>query len=374
MSRDEYVALLREHNRQRHKSISEQMREAMVDANPDAAHAELQRRRLESRQKIEVLSLKIEGQSRRFGISDEKSEHVEHVRRVIFHDRRQYWPLSVRGVHYALLNFLFFRNTKQRLRYLNDKNSYKATSDLLTRLRVSGDVPWQSLSDGTRPAETFSPFKNAGDFWGWSLNGFATGYWRDLLQSQPSHVECLVEKNTVLNMALEVTREYQIPTVSGRGFGSIDALHDIYERYLASKKERLTLVVLSDFDPEGEQIPHVAGRVLIDDFGVDRERLQIVKAGVTRLQIDRYNLPPMAFAKETSSNRDWFVARNDGDENVYELEALEPAAMMADLRAAIESVIDRPLFNAELDTEREEAVKLMAARTAAIKTMRYIRL
>src|SRR5262249_46662451 len=155
--------------------------------------------------------------------------------------------------------------------------------------------------------------------------------WRNLLQTQPNHVEVVCEKNTVYHMVLKVTQKYQLITSSGRGFNSIDPWHEMFERYRDSGRERLIVIILSDYDPEGELIPQVCGRTLRDDFGGPGDKLTIIKAGVTREQAHKYNLPPMAFAKETSSNRDWFVERNHGDEAVWELEALDPKAMLDDL-------------------------------------------
>ena len=165
--------------------------------------------------------------------------------------------------------------------------------------------------------------------------------------------------------------KYLIPTSSGRGFNSIDPWHDLYERYVDGGKERLIVIVLSDFDPEGEMIPHVGGRTLRDDFFEDPEApLTIIKAGVTREQIARHRLPPQNFAKESSSNRDWFVARNGSDDAVYELEALDPPDMLRDLDDIIRSVLDLDLFNREVAREREEAAYLEAARTRAVEALR----
>ncbi|MBW3600832.1 MAG: ParB N-terminal domain-containing protein, partial [Planctomycetes bacterium] len=41
MTRDEFLALLRDHNRQRYKSVAEQVRETMVDIDPEEALANL---------------------------------------------------------------------------------------------------------------------------------------------------------------------------------------------------------------------------------------------------------------------------------------------------------------------------------------------
>jgi hypothetical protein len=200
--------------------------------------------------------------------------------------------------------------TRQVLWYKNDKQSFNATSNLTTRLRLAGVIPWEAMDDFTRPLTEFHPFRNVQEFLRQEHDNALEGYWRDLLQTQPNHVEVLCEKNTIYHMVLSVTKEYQIPTSSGRGFNSIDPWHDLCVRYKASGKKRLILIVLSDYDPEGQMILQVAGRTLRDDFrlvqGVD---FKIVPAGVTRRQVAAYNLPSQNFAKEKSSNLKWFLDR-----------------------------------------------------------------
>jgi hypothetical protein len=370
---DEYVALLRDHNHQRNKTVAEQVREELVDVDPQEAYrhlCELRDKSVNAAEHNGVKMLEIEGAKKRFNISDEKAGHVKYIEQIVFEGRRKYWPLSVRGVHYPLLNYEFFRNTRLALPYKNDDNSYQATSELITRLRLNGYIPWEAFDDCTRPLEEFHAFGNVREFVRQEVNGLFGGYWRDLLQTQPNHVEVVCEKNTIYHMVLRVTRKYQLPTSSGRGFNGIDPWHDLYERYVDSGKERLIVIVLSDYDPEGEMIPQVGGRTLRDDFGVPEEDLDIIKAGVTREQIGRYDLPPQNFAKEKSSNYDWFVARNGGDNTVYELEALDPDHMLRDLDVVVRSVIDVDLFNREVEAERQEAAYLEAARARAAAALK----
>jgi hypothetical protein len=383
-SDDEYVALLRTFNHQRNKTVAEQVREELVDIDPKKAHRRLQERR--DRAAIRpgrngVHALEIEGTKRRYNISGVKADHVKYVLRVV-EEMGKYWPLSIRGVHYKLLNFDFVRGyyhpkrnepdygRPRELHYVNDDNSYAATSDLITRLRLDGTIDWDAFDDFTRPITEFAAFTNVRHYVRQEVRKLFDGYWRDLLQSQPNHVEIICEKNTVYHMVLQVAEKYQIPTSSGRGFNSIDPWHDLYERFGASRKERLILIVLSDFDPEGQMIPHVAGRTLVDDFGVDEDDLTIIQAGVTRDQIDRYGLRPQNFAKETSSNHDWFVERNGGDDTVYELEALDPADMLRDLERVVRGVLDLELFEREVAQEEEEAAYLEAARERAREALK----
>jgi hypothetical protein len=380
---DEFLALLRDHNRQRDKSAADRVREALVDIDPEQAHHRLCEQRDKSVYAPEyngVPEIEIEGEKRRWNISADKAEHVKYIKKIVFEERRKYWPLSVRGVHYPLLNYDFVRGyywphrdepdfgTRRVLPYRNDSGSYDATSDLITRLRLNGTIPWEAFDDFTRPVKEFFPFRDVRQFIRQEIDRLFVGYWRDLLQTQPNYVEVLCEKNTIYHMVLGVTQKYQIPTGSGRGYNSIDPWHDLYERYRRSGKKRLILIVLSDYDPEGEWIPIVGGRTLRDDFGV--EDFSIYKAGVTREQIERYGLPPQNFAKEESSLWDWFVERNGGDDTVWELEALEPRHMLADLDRVIRSVIDLDLFKRELEAEKQEARELEARQLAAKKALK----
>jgi hypothetical protein len=382
--KDEYIALIRAFNHQRHKSLPEQIREEMIDGNPEEAHRRLRTlrdRSVNAPERNGVTKLKIEGLKVRHSISEDKAEHVKYILKVL-EERRAYWPLSVRGVHYPLLNYDFIRGyywpkknepdhgTRRVLRYVNDNYSYQATSDLLTRLRLDGTVPWEAIHDGTRPVKKHRPFDNAKEFVRQEMKRLFAGYWRNLLQSQPNFVELLVEKNTVYHMAEKIASKYQINIRSGRGFNSIEPYYDITQDYLASGKKRLILIVLSDFDPEGEMIPHTAGRTLRDDFRIPEADLTIIKAGVTRAQ--SATLPQMLFAKESSSNHQWFLDRNDGDGSVWELEALNPAVMLADLEKVIQSVLDMELFNREAAIEQEEAVYLDAVRRTASEALRGI--
>jgi hypothetical protein len=388
MTTDEVLALLRDYNRHRYKNAAEQVREELIDIKPEEAHRQLRKGRGDYLTKMmeedAPLPITIEGSKRRYGISEDKAEHVRLVTRIIMVDRRRFWPLSVRGVHYPLLNFDFVRGyywprsheddhgTRRALRYVNDDGSYAATSDLLTRLRLAGAIPWEALDDGTRPVKTFKAFQDVRHFVRQEVGNLFCGYWRNLLQSQPNHIEVICEKNTVYHIALQVTQQYQIPTSSARGFNSIDPYYDLVKRFRASGKTDLVVIILSDYDPEGEQIPHVAGRTLRDDFGLKSPRLHILKAGITRDQIAEHNLPPMCFAKESSSNHAWFVDRNNGDDTVWELEAMDPAILMEDLDLVVRSALDIDLFNREVEREREDAAYLEACHRTAFEALKGI--
>ncbi|MDA8746093.1 ParB/RepB/Spo0J family partition protein [Rubripirellula amarantea] len=371
MDRDAYIALLRDHNRQRSKSAAEDIRESLIDVDPEEAAANLRIRRHESQQRhlmTGVGEFTLDGTKRRHAISAQKSEHVEHIKKVVFGDRREYWPLADRSIHYALLNYTFLRNVPRKIAYTNDDPDYNKTCDLLVRLRFNGVIPWEAITDTTRPTTSYRAFGDVRQFIDYESNQFLSGYWRNLLQSQPNHVEVLVEKNTVKHMADMVCEKYQMQTTSARGFNSVDSLYEISKRYHTSGKDSLRLIMLADFDPEGERLTNNAGITLRDEFGV--EDVKVFKCGVTPEQIVKYNLPTMNFAKEESKNLKWFLERTGGNSAVYELESLKPKVMMDDLEECIKGVIDLDLYNEEVAKEQEEAVELERVHRIAQEVLR----
>jgi hypothetical protein len=197
---------------------------------------------------------------------------------------------------------------------------------------------------------------------------FLTGYWRDYLQSQPNFIQVLVEKNTVKHMADMVCEKYQVPSASARGFNGIDSLYRISQKFHASGKSGMKLIMLADYDPEGERLTNNAGITLRDEFGIDD--VKVFKCGVTREQIEKYKLPEQNFAKESSANLPWFLDRTDGNPAVYELEALHPEDMMRDLDRCIRGVIDLELYNAEVVAEQQESVELERAHRIAQQSLK----
>ncbi len=130
------------------------------------------------------------------------------------------------------------------------------------------------------------------------------------------------------------------------------------ERFKQSGKEKLILLALSDFDPEGEDIAHSFARSMRDDFKI--REIVPVKVALTADQVEDLELPPILKAKESSSRYDKFTARHGDD--VFELEAVPPDNLQHILRRAIDSVLDTKAFNAEVDREKEDATFLAGVR------------
>jgi hypothetical protein len=282
---------------------------------------------------------------------------LEAVKRIIG-EQHEYWPLSDRSIHYELLSDPPLRHTsKPNSRYQNNRNSYQDACDLLTRARLAGEIPFHAIEDPTRKIATWHVHREVGAFFGDELDEFLQDYYRDLQQSQPNHIEIVGEKNTIEGSIRGVAMEYCIPYTLGRGYCSLDPRHKMAERFRKSGKNKLIVLILSDFDPEGEDIAHSFARSMRDDFGVD---VLAKKVCLTYEQVLERNIPQTFDIKKSSSRYREF-ARKYGD-RAHELEALPPAERARLLEEAILEVLDIDAYNAEVEAEHDDAERIEALR------------
>lgn len=356
---DRFLVLLREYNRQREKSLDEKLREAVVTASPDEAYQSLiEHRERRSQIDVDTMEVGLDPDQRRARISQAKQPFLQAIGAII-ERLQEFWPLSDRQIHYQLLNSPpLIHASKPGSVYRNTIQSYKALVDLLTRARLVGRVPWAAIADETRPVSVWNVHRDPQTFIEHELNEMLTDYWRDLMQSQPNHVEIIGEKNTIAPIIQPVAAQYCIPMTIGRGFCSLPPRHAMAQRFRASGRQRLIVLILSDFDPDGQMIAQSFIRSMIRDFGIGQ--IEGIKVALTAEQVERFALPPQMKAKASSTNYRRFVQQHG--EDVYELEALEPGDLQQQLRDAIDSVLDVQAFNHELDREREDAAFIENAR------------
>lgn len=316
-----------------------------------------------------VDTFEITGAKVRAKISAAKRPFLDAVHRILS-EREDYWPLSDRQIHYALLNDPplvhankpeTYTDAKGRLhysRYRNDLASYKSLIDLLTRARLEGSISWDAIHDPTRPVVSWDVHRESGSFVRREIDGFLKGYYRDLMQSQPNHVELIGEKNTIEGIVRPACSDYCIPFTIGRGYCSLPPRRDMFKRFQRSGKDKLVLLVLSDFDPEGNDIAHSFARSMRDDFGI--KAIEPIRVALTPEQVKELKLPQNLKAKEKSSRFKAFKAKHG--ENAFELEAVPPDRLQTILRNAIDAVIDTKAFNAEVEAEKRDAAYLDGVR------------
>jgi hypothetical protein len=365
----EFEKLLVTFNAQRDKSPDVRVREQLVLTDPENAYQSLVSERAEaSRVKVDTLALGVGKERAR--ITSAKQPLLDAIRRVI-DELCDYWPLSDRRIHYALLNNPpLIHAKKPDSRYRNDHKSYKAVCELLTRARLAGLIPFDAIGDETRPVTTWDVHANVGPFVDREVKRFLSRYARNLMQNQPNHVEIVGEKLTVEGIVRPVASRFCIPYTIGRGYSSIPPRKAMYDRYSASGKEKLVILFLSDHDPEGWDIAETFAKSMRDDFEV--RSVAVVKVALKPGQVRQLRLPPNADAKTSSSRFKRFADRFG--RAAYELEAVPPATLQGWLDEAVRSVIDLNRFNAEVGAEKRDAATLAAYKRASVDYLKGLRL
>jgi hypothetical protein len=353
----EFLTILREFNRQRVKGVDEVFRENLMDVSQDdreAAEQLLVDRVKRSDTRVEQMDLRGEKKVRA-RITDAKAPFLAAILKVIS-DQKEYWPLTDRQIHYRLLNDPPLIHASKDVVYGNNVKSYKSLCELLTRARLEGHIPWNAIEDPTRPVTKWNVHPNPSPFIQEQQKAFLTGYWRDYLQSQPHHIEIIGEKNTIAGLIRPVAMEFCIPLTIGRGYSSLQPRYDLACRFRETQKAKLVLLMLSDYDPDGEEISHSFARSMRDDFGI--ANIHPVKVALNRDQVDALALVPVMQAKAGSSNFDRFTQKHGHD--VFELEAIPPARLQEMLREVILGVIDVDALNREKEQEVDDQTQLVA--------------
>ncbi len=375
--REAFLRLLIEANSQRKKTSGMLLREAVMKIDPEQAVDELRQERQDAADERQfgdsewVSPKNIRGRRK---ISAASMPFLEAALRVI-EEHEEFWPLSVRQIHYRLLgpNAPLKHAAKPDSTYANDAKSYRTLCDLLARGRVEGRVPWQAIDDETRPEMVNNHFWNTGQFFEQEISSFLRGYTRNRQQSQSSHIEIIAEKLTVKTILESVAARYSVPLTINRGMSGPTVKKKIADRFWRSGKERLILLVLSDLDPAGDAIAQDIRDAFERDFGIDEDRLETYKVALTIDQVEAQALAPSMEAKEHSPTYDAFVDRY-GITDAYELEALEPADLQQILLEAIEAAMDMSAYGAELERESEDAVSIRAAKNLVVEFLREQRL
>ena len=361
------LILLRGFNQQREKSHVEKLREISLDIDPKEAHQELRARRIKLL--VESVSnrgnIVLGGRKKRPRITT--THFLAAVKRII-KEQDDYLPLTDRRLHYLLLNDPPLRHDqKPNSRYKNDKNCYKALTDLITRARLCGEIAMDAIEDRTRPICLSSGFDNFEQFFKQETENYLHGYRRNLMQGQDAHIEVLLEKAALSSVVEKVASQYCVPVTTTRGFPSLTPRNELSQRFLRSGKKILVLLILSDFDPDGEMIASSIARSLRDDFNIHELSIRAIKVGLTYEDVQENDFPSDVEAKVTSPNYKAFTAQYGN--RVVELDAASVEWIQAKLSAAIEAEIDIEEFLAQEALEEQDSVVIKAQRALMIRSL-----
>ncbi|MEM8736441.1 MAG: ParB N-terminal domain-containing protein, partial [Planctomycetota bacterium] len=282
---EEWRKVLVNFNPQRTKSPLMILKERLTRDNDDPVKLSKQLEELDSPTGSPDFS-QIRGTKPTKKVGETRMPFLEKVNEII-EDLKPFWPLTVRTIHYQLLNHKVYRvvtkkGPKKSSLYRNDSASYRALVRLCSDARYAGKMNGKAIDDPTRPRFLFRGFDSLDQFVEQEFDRFLKGFHRNLQQDQPNLIVVVGEKGTLKSTLRPVCEQFQTPLYLMRGYASYPMWEDIASLLVRSGKSRLSLLSVTDWDPEGIDLPQDGARTLRDHFGIE---VYLQRVGVTEQQV-----------------------------------------------------------------------------------------
>lgn len=310
------------------------------------------------------------------------------------------YSLTLRQLYYQLVS---------RAIVANKLAEYKKLSNLLKEGRMGGIVDWDAIEDRLRVP--YTPFNIGGP--DEAMKTLISQYALNRQEGQECYMEVWVEKDALSGVLKRVTSKYHVPIMVNRGYSSVTAMFDSYERFrdaIVKKDQVVNLLYLGDFDPSGldmvrdiktrtiefmlasvecrdyfkGQIENITelreyyGEQVVEYAAVNElvvedehhafemmymiwleDRIKVKPIALSMAQIEKYNPPPNP-AKVTDPRAKEYIEKYGPVS--WEVDALNPDVLHELLERSIQSHLNMDTYNAVLEAEKADKAKLEAAR------------
>lgn len=227
----------------------------------------------------------------------------------------------------------------------NVQREYKRLGSIISDARLAGLIDWKSIVDRTRFLRSQSHWDNPEEI----IEVCAKQFLLDKWSEQPFWPEVWIEKDALVGVITDVCERLDIPFTSCRGYSSQSTMWDAAQRLLdKSRRRSQTPVILhfGDHDPSGIDMT----RDIEDRLSVFGLRLEVRRLALNMDQVEQYGPPPNP-AKVTDSRYDGYVL--EFGEESWELDALEPAALVTLIEDTVEGLKDDDAWKESSEREQE---------------------
>lgn len=272
------------------------------------------------------------------------SEVIETANGIIADYERQGFHLTLRQVYYQFV---------ARGLIPNRESEYKRLGAIISDARLAGLIDWTAIQDRTRSLKQDAHWEDPASI----IDAAARQYKLDLWRGQPYRPEVWIEKDALVGVIAGVCSELDVPYFSCRGYTSQSEMWVAGRRLLAWAEGGQSPIVFhfGDHDPSGlDMTRDITDRLdLFTGGGVRLDRLAL-----NMDQVRSYGPPPNP-AKTTDSRFAGYIA--DFGRESWELDALEPAAIVALVREAVAGVRDEGIWQKTVEESTAQREGLLAA-------------
>jgi 5S rRNA maturation endonuclease (ribonuclease M5) len=289
------------------------------------------------------------------------------------------------------LRTLYYNLVSQNL-IPNTKTSYQCLSKKMVEWRKAGVFPMDILEDkvrmsyGTfqdscfsedhekyqkayldRALENFNIESILKDFFNYRVSDATVSKWAN----QPEVCEIWIEKDALASTVVNWTSRKYVTVRVNKGYSSLTFIYNNAQALedLLTRHDKVTILYLGDLDPSGVDMERYLKQSL-QEFGLDSDRVELKRLGLTVEQVEEYKLPPKPEDAETLAKlqRDPRNKTYDLD-YVVELDSLVayvPEEFKRVLLEAIDEIYDIDVYN-DLKQKAEEINSNLAEYLAEIK-------
>lgn len=235
----------------------------------------------------------------------------------------------------------------------NTKNTiknYKRLGDMISHGREAGLISWTAFEDRSRTLYGTNPVENPDDVAKDIEQRLILNCWKD----QPTYVEVYVEKDALGPIVARSANKWRAPHMACKGYLSASQAWRAGLRFKSSMDDgkRAILIHVGDHDPSGKDMTRDNHERLNLFAEMD---IEINRVALNMDQILERNPPPNP-AKVTDSRFAKYV--QEFGENCWELDALEPQELDDVVSHAVESYVDKGLWDATMKREGRERAKI----------------
>ncbi len=255
---------------------------------------------------------------------------------IIAEYRTQGFKLTLRQLYYQFV---------ARDRIPNTQRSYKRLGSIINDGRLAGMIDWGSIEDRTRKLQTVSHWESPAEIVEVCAQEFRLDKWN----RQDYRPEVWIEKEALAGVVEGICREMDIPFLCCRGYTSQSEMWSSAMRlkaFAAYHSQTPVILHFGDHDPSGIDMT----RDITDRLELFMGGLEVRRLALNMDQIEKFNPPPNP-AKMTDSRFAAYVAEF-GDES-WELDALEPSAMVDLIRSSVMALRDDKRWNTSVKRESE---------------------
>lgn len=262
----------------------------------------------------------------------------------VLDEYKPYWPLTIRQVFYRLVGAHDFPK---------DEAAYGRLCHHMANARRGRRLSFDAIRDDGVMTVDLTRYADVEAFLR-TVRYMSTYYRKDIMASQPYHIEVWCEAAGMIHQLANVAHDYSINVYSSSGFDSLTAKKRLADRICDAGKPAVILH-LGDYDPSGESIYDSIAEDVAAFVEADKPwgNVDVIfeRVALTEEQVATYRLPTAPPKATDSRTKTW-------EGQTCQLEALAPDQIADILRDAILRHVDIDLMEECEEQELKECQEI----------------